>query len=183
MKRVLIISSFVCVAVVAISLGFCQLLEIYNNDFETGDLGGWTCYGCWSISDRPEDVYKGKCSAVVDLSQEPSNKKKWETNAIYQDIRCHPGDNFEVSVYISVSNLRNAEAYLRVEALNESGDIITGWNSEKITGSVDYEEFKVSGKPPVGTVDLRVLGYTQNTSNDPLGKARFDFFSSIEMQV
>ncbi|MEA3347130.1 MAG: hypothetical protein U9Q21_03465 [Candidatus Auribacterota bacterium] len=183
MKKVLITGSFIFVVVVAISLGFCQLLEIYNNDFETGDLGGWTCYGNWFISDSPGDVYRGKCSAVIDLSQEESNRKRWETNAMYQDIRCHPEEKFEVSVYISVSNLRNAEAYLRVEALSKSGDIITGWNSEKITGNVDYEEFKVSGKTPVGTVDLRVLGYTQNTSNNPLGKARFDFFSSVEMQV
>ena len=159
MKKVLITGSFMFVVVVAISLGFCQLLEIYNNDFETGNLGGWTCYGHWSVSDSPKDAYRGKYSVVVDLSQEPSNQKRWDTNAIYQDIRCHPGEEFEVSVYISISNLRNAEAYLRVEAFNESGDIITGWNSEKITGSVDYEEFKVSGKTPDGTVDLRVLGY------------------------
>lgn len=183
MKKILISGSFMFVMVVAVSLGFCRLLEIYNNDFETGDLGGWTCYGHWSVSDSPEDVYMGRYSAVIDLSQEPGNRKRGETNAIYQDVCCHPGEKFEVSVYISVSSLRNAEAYLRVEALNESGKIITGWNSGKITGSVDYKEFKISEKVPIGTVDLRVLGYTQNTSNNPLGKAGFDFFSSVEMQV
>ncbi|MDD5645080.1 MAG: hypothetical protein PHO00_06510 [bacterium] len=178
MKKILFLYCFFLV-----SPAFSQSLDIFNNSFETGDFQEWVCYGCWEITDFKEDVHFGTYAAVIDVSRGPSNVGKGESNAVFQDIMHAENERFSVRVYVKTKDLIGARAFLRVEAMNEKGNIIKIWDSERIGGSSGYREMAVSGKSPMNTVKLRVLGYILNSGDNPSGKAFFDEFLSRQIQI
>ncbi|MCK9554500.1 hypothetical protein M0R36_01570 [bacterium] len=178
MKKML----FLCIFLLA-SLVFSQQLDISNNSFESGDFQEWVCYGHWDITDSGEDVHFGKYAAVIDVSMGPSNPGRGESNAVFQDIAHAENKEFVVRVYVKTAGLTGAKAFLRVEALNEKGNIIQGWDSEKISGNSKYKEMVVSDKAPRNTVKLRVLGYVVNEEKNPSGRVFFDEFLSKQVQI
>ncbi|MBN2190519.1 MAG: hypothetical protein JW728_04825 [Candidatus Aureabacteria bacterium] len=173
---------FLCIFLLA-SLVFSQQLDISNNSFESGDFQEWVCYGHWDITEDKDDVYSGKYAAVIDVSKGPSNIGQWESNAVFQDIGHMESREFVVRAYVKTESLAGAKAFLRVEALNEKGNIIKSWDSEKISGSAKYKEMSVSDRAPRNTVKLRVLGYIINEEKNPSGMAFFDEFLSKQIQI
>lgn len=143
-----------------------------NAGFEDGNLNGWGSWNTGSSSVVTTPVHSGTYALDLALDATISNGGRLQ-NLINQGMSV--GDPLLASVWIRTASLSNANAYLRVEFIDDA------WNStgpalqtSSITGTTDWTQVSVSGSIPTGTTKANYIVMLGSDGTGYTGNAYFD---------
>ncbi len=144
---------------------------LQNSGFEEGDLSGWNT---WDVSGSAvtSPIHSGSYALDEVLVSGKANGGYLQ-NLIDQGMST--GDPLYGNVWIKTDALSNANAYLKVEFLDDSWNV-TGdpLQSSLITGTTDWTEVSVFGSIPANTTKANYILMLSSDGSGYTGNAYFD---------
>jgi hypothetical protein len=140
-----------------------------NSSFETDSFTNWNTFGSgWRIGGGA-DARSGLYGAVNDVLVGHTASEQWR--GLFQNVPVSTGAEYVFVGHVRAVNIESSRAFLEIQWLDSSGQIVLQEQSEHITGDQPFRRAVMDNlKPPANavTASVRAIVFMENppTTND-----------------